>query len=66
MVKFSRCNSLLSLALNEHGEGCRHIVKGDTDQDVIDGMIKHITDVHEVDANLMVGNIKSTIKSTRQ
>ena len=65
MVKFSRCNSLLSLALNEEGEGCRHIAKGETEQDVIDRMIKHITAVHEVDATLMVGNIKSTIKNTR-
>ena len=65
MVKFSRCNSLLSLALNEAGEGCRYIAKADTEQGVIDDMIKHISGVHDVDAKEMVGNIKGSMKTTR-
>ena len=66
MAKFSRCNALLSLALNEAGEGCRYIAKAETEQEVIDDMIKHMSKVHEVDANELIGNIKGTMKTTRR
>ena len=66
MAKFSRCNSLLSLALNEAGEGCRYIAKAGTEQEVIDDMIKHITQIHDIDAKELVGNIKGSMKTTRR
>ena len=65
MAKFARCNALLSLALNEAGEGCRYISKADTEQQVIDDMTAHMSKVHEVDASELVGNIKGAMKTTR-
>ena len=66
MAKFSRCNALLSLALNEAGEGCRYIAKADTEQGVIDDMVMHMSSVHDVDAKELVGNIKGSMKTTRR
>ena len=65
MVKYARCNALLSLALDETGEGCRYMSKADTEQGVIDDMSKHMETVHEVDANELVNNIKGVMKTTR-
>ncbi len=65
MVKFARCNAILSLALNESGEGCRYAAKGDTEQAVIDDMIEHMASVHDVDAKELVWNIKGVMKTTR-
>ena len=65
MVKFARCNALLSLALDESGEGCRYVSKADTEQGVVDDMSKHMVSVHEVDATDLVWNIKGVMKTTR-
>ena len=65
MVKYARCNALLSLAIDEKGEGCRFMAKADTQQGVLDDMIKHMTEVHDVDAGELVENIKATTKTTR-
>ena len=66
MVKFSRCNAILSLALNEAGEGCRYVAQADSEQGVIDDMMTHLSTVHEVDAKELVWNIKGAMKSTRR
>ncbi len=66
MVKYARCNALLSLALNESGEGCRYMAKADTEQEVVDDMSHHMSSVHDVDAGELVNNIKGAIKTTRQ
>ena len=66
MVKYARCNSILSLALNEAGEGCRYMAKADTEQEVVDDMVSHMSNVHEVDANELIGNIKGVLKTTRR
>ena len=66
MAQFCRCNALLSLALNEEGEGCRYVAKADTDQGVVDDMVAHMAKVHEVDGTELVGNIKAATKSTRR
>ena len=66
MVKYARCNALLSLALNEAGEGCRYMSKADTEQGVLEDMTKHMADVHEVDAGELVENIKASTKTTRR
>ena len=66
MVKFARCNAILSLALDESGEGCRYTAKADTEQEVIDEMSRHMVTVHEVDATELVYNIKGVMKTTRK
>ena len=66
MVKYARCNSLLSLALNDAGEGCRYMAKADTEQEVLADMTKHMADVHDVDAGELVENIKASTKTTRR
>ena len=65
MVKFARCNALISLALNETMEGCRYIAKADTEQEVVDDMSQHMTKVHDLDAAELVANIKGVIKTRR-
>ena len=66
MVKYARCNAILSLALDEKGEGCRYMAKADTEQAVIDDMVSHMSKTHEVDANELIGNIKGVVKTTRR
>ena len=66
MVKYARCNALLSLALDEKGEGCRFMAKADTEQGVLDDMTKHMAAVHDVDAKELVENIKASTKTTRR
>ncbi len=66
MVKYARCNALLSLALDESGEGCRYMSKADTEDSVVDDMSKHMAAVHQVDATELVWNIRATTKTTRK
>ena len=66
MVKYARCNALLSLALDEQGQGCRFMAKADTEQAVVDDMSKHMADVHGVDAGELVENIKGALEASRQ
>ena len=65
MVKFARCNAILSLALDESGEGCRYVAKADTENEVVEDMTDHMTTVHEVDGGELVANIKGVMKTTR-
>ncbi len=65
MVKFARCNAMLSLALDESGNPCRYMSKGDTEQAVLEDISKHLSGVHHVDPSDMVNNIKASIKTTR-
>lgn len=66
MVKYARCNALLSLALDESGEGCRYMSKADTEDSVVDDMSKHMAAVHQVDATELVWNIRAATKTTRK
>lgn len=66
MVKYARCNALLSLALDESGEGCRYMSKADTEDAVLEDMSKHMGSVHQVDANDLVVNIRAATKTTRK
>ncbi|MCH8799520.1 MAG: DUF1059 domain-containing protein [Chloroflexi bacterium] len=63
MVRFSRCNSLLSLALDASGKGCRYVAKGDSDDVVVKDMSEHLTSVHQVDADAMKLNILASTKT---
>ncbi len=66
MVKYARCNALLSLAMNDAGEGCRFMAQADTEQGVVDQMVQHMVQVHEVEANELVNNIRGVTKTTRR
>ena len=65
MVRYARCNAILSLALNESAEGCRFMAKADTEQQVVDQMVQHLVATHEVDGGELVNNIKGVMKTTR-
>ena len=65
MVKFARCNSLLSLAIGADGRGCRYVAKGDSENDVIKDMSEHLTSVHQVEPGVMKENIIGATKTTR-
>ena len=65
MVKFARCNSLLSLAIDANGKGCRYVAKGESEDDVVKEMTGHIQNVHQVDASTMQLNIVAATKTNR-
>ena len=65
MVRFARCNALLSLAVDATGKGCRYVAKGDSKDDVVKDMSDHLTSVHQVNAGDMTNNILATTKTTR-
>ena len=66
MVKYARCNAILSLALDASGEGCRYMSKADTEDDVVEDMTKHMNSVHQVDAGELDANIRGCTKTTRK
>ena len=63
MVRFARCNALLSLAINASGKGCRYVAKGDSDDVVVKDMSEHLTSVHQVDPGIMNANILAATKT---
>ena len=70
MVKFARCNSLLSLAIGADGKGCRYVAKGESDNDVVTDMVSHINSVHQnsvqqVEGSEMKENILAATKTHR-
>ncbi len=65
MVKFARCNALLSLAVDASGKGCRYVAKAESEEDVLKDMTGHIQGVHQVDASEMKLNILAATKTTR-
>lgn len=66
MVKYARCNAILSLAIDASGEGCRYMSKADTEDGVVEDMTKHMGAVHQVDAGELVYNIRACTKTTRK
>ncbi len=65
MVKYVRCNAILSLALDASGVGCRYMAKADTEEGALEDMSKHLVEVHEVEADELSANIKASTKTTR-
>ena len=65
MVKFARCNALLSLALDASGKGCRYVAQSDTEDGVVKDMSDHLQGVHQVDSGDMQLNIRGVTKTTR-
>ncbi len=66
MVKYARCNAVLSLALDESGQACRYMSKADTEDAVLEDMSNHMTSVHQVDPGELVLNIRASTKTTRK
>jgi len=64
-MKYARCNAMLSLAIDEKGDPCRYMAKAETEQDVLDQMMSHLKNIHEVDPNELVANIKGVTKTPR-
>ena len=65
MVKFARCNALLSLAVGTDGRGCRYVAKGESESDVVKDMGEHLTAVHQVGPGEMAENIMAATKTNR-
>ncbi len=65
MVKFARCNSLLSLAMDASGKGCRYVAKADTEDGVVKDMDQHMQTVHQVEPGEMNANISAATKTNR-
>ena len=65
MVKFARCNALLSLAINASGKGCRYVAQGESEDDVVKVMSEHLSGVHDVVPGEMELNIRGATKTTR-
>ena len=63
MVRFARCNALLSLALDASGKGCRYVAKGASDDDVVKEMSEHLNSVHQVEEGNMKANTWATTKT---
>ena len=63
MIRFARCNALLSLALDASGKGCRYVAKGANDDEVVKEMNEHLTSVHNVDPGIMKANILASTKT---
>ena len=63
MIRFARCNAILSLALDSNGKGCRYVAKGAKDDEVVEDMSTHLTDVHQVEPGIMKFNILAVTKT---
>lgn len=66
MVKYARCNAMLSLALDENGQPCRFMAQADTEDAIISAMSAHLRGVHDVDPADLINNIKGITKTTRR
>lgn len=66
MVRYARCNNFMSLALNNQGEGCRYMSMAEKDQDVVDDLVRHLKEAHNVDGKQLIANIKACIYTTRR
>ena len=66
MVKYARCNAMLSLALDENGQPCRYMAQADTEDAIVEAMSAHLKGAHELDPTDLVNNIKGITKTTRR
>ncbi|PKB65412.1 MAG: hypothetical protein BZY80_00315 [SAR202 cluster bacterium Io17-Chloro-G2] len=66
MVKYARCNAMLSLALDENGQPCRYMSQADTEDAIVADMSAHLKGVHELDPAELVNNIRGITKTTRK
>ena len=66
MVKYARCNAMLSLALDENGEPCRFMAQAETEDQVVAAMSDHLKSTHDVDPGELIANIRGITKTTRR
>ena len=66
MVKYARCNAMLSLALDENGQPCRFMAKAETEDEIVAEMSEHLSKAHDVDPGELIANIKGITKTTRR
>ncbi len=63
MVKYARCNAMLSLAMDENGQPCRFMAQAETEDAVVEAMSVHLKGVHSVDPGELVNNIRGITKT---
>ena len=63
MVKYARCNAMLSLAIDENGQPCRYLAQAETEDDVVKAMSEHLKGVHDVDPGELENNIRGVTKT---
>jgi predicted small metal-binding protein len=49
--------------MDSNGKGCRYVSKGANDDEVVEDMSTHLTDVHQVDPGIMKFNILAVTKT---
>jgi predicted small metal-binding protein len=58
---YARCNNFMSGATSAVGVNCKYIAVGESEQEVLDQVMKHLDEVHHVDGKELVNNIKACI-----
>ena len=58
---YARCNNFMSGAVSAVGVNCKYIAIGESEQEVVDLVIDHLTNIHHVDGNELLNNIKKCI-----
>ena len=60
-VMYARCNNFMSGATSSVGVNCKYMATGESEQQVLDQVIEHLSSVHNADGNEMVNTIKRAI-----
>ena len=58
---YARCNSFMSGATSSVGVNCKYMAIGESEQQVVDQVMDHLSTVHNTDGNEMINTIKRTI-----
>lgn len=58
---YARCNNFMSGATSSVGVNCKYIANGESEQQVMDDVINHLSAVHKTDGNEMINTIKRCI-----
>jgi predicted small metal-binding protein len=58
---YARCNNFMSGAISAVGVNCKYMAVGESQQEVLDQVMKHLTEVHHVDGKELENNIKACI-----
>ena len=64
-MQYTRCNWMLSLALDENGDPCRYMATAETTDGVVSDMSVHIESVHSVDPADLQNNIRAVTKTIK-
>jgi len=58
---YARCNNFMSGATSAVGVNCKYIASGESEQQVMDQVMNHLSSVHHVDGHEMTNTIKRCI-----